>query len=77
MTTHYLSLNGFAQRAGISRATLATYRADGRLPEPDAVIGGAGRGATHGWLPETIDYWITHRVGQGTRTDLAAGKKQA
>lgn len=71
MTTHYLSLNGFGERIGIARSTLATYRAEGRLPEPDAIIGGEGRGGTQGWLPETVDYWATHRVGQGTRTDLA------
>lgn len=70
MTTRYLSLNGFAQRTGIARSTLATYRADGRLPEPDAIIGGEGRGGTQGWLPETVDHWIANRVGQGTRTDL-------
>lgn len=75
MTTHYLSLNGFGERIGIARSTLATYRAEGRLPEPDAIIGGEGRGGTQGWLPETVDYWATHRVGQGTRTDLKDARK--
>lgn len=66
----YLSLNGFSRRTGIARSTLAQYRHQGRLPEPDAIIGGDGRGGTHGWLPETVDYWAAHRIGQGRRTDL-------
>lgn len=70
MTIRYLSLNGFAKRAGLSRSTLVSYRHQGRLPEPDAIIGGEGRGGTHGWLAETIDHWMANRVGQGHRTDL-------
>lgn len=70
MTIRYLSLNGFAKRAGLSRSTLVSYRHQGRLPEPDAIIGGEGRGGTHGWLTETIDHWMANRVGQGHRTDL-------
>lgn len=71
MTVHYLSLNGFAQRVGLARTTLVAYRRQGRLPEPDAIVGGGDeRGHTYAWLPETVDYWATHRVGQGTRTDL-------
>lgn len=70
MTTRYLSLAGFAERAGIAANTARAYREQGRLPEPDATIG-AGSRATLGWLPETVDYWMNHRVGQGKRTDLA------
>lgn len=71
MAIRYLSLNGFAQRVGISRGTLVQYRHQGRIPEPDAIIGGnQGRGAVYGWLPGTVDYWASHRVGQGRRTDL-------
>lgn len=77
MTAHYLSLNGFAQRAGLSRTTLVSYRHQGRLPEPDAIIGGPERGGTHGWLPETVDHWMENRVGQGHRTDLERHQKQA
>ncbi|MEW6868082.1 transcriptional regulator [Trueperella pyogenes] len=56
MTTRYLSLNGFAARAGLSRVTLLTYRHQGCLSEPDAIIGSGGCGGTHGWRLEPIDY---------------------
>lgn len=69
MTINYLSLGGFARRVGLTRATLSQYRNQGRLPEPDATIGEGGS-KKQGWLPETVDYWATHRVGQGRRTDL-------
>jgi predicted DNA-binding transcriptional regulator AlpA len=67
MTTHYLSLNGVARRLGISPHTAKTYSDDGRLPEPDVVIGEAPR-ITRGWLPETIDTWNANRPGRGRRT---------
>lgn len=70
MTIHYLSVSGFAERAGITPATARSYIRDGRMPAPDALTG-EGKTAKQGWLPETVDYWMAHRVGQGTRTDLA------
>ena len=70
MTVNYLSRTGFANRAGIAPNTARAYREQGRLPEPDVTIG-EGERPTLGWSPETVDYWMTHRVGQGTRTDLA------
>lgn len=70
MTVEYLSLNGFAHRVGLSRGTLVQYRKQGRIPEPDAVIGGNGSAVIYGWLPQTVEYWASHRVGQGKRTDL-------
>ena len=69
VTTHYLSLAGFAKRAGITPTTARSYIRDGRMPAPDALIG-EGKTAKQGWLPETVDYWASHRVGQGKRTDL-------
>lgn len=69
MTIKYLSLNGLAQRVGISPHTARSYREEGRLPPPDATIG-EGLRATLGWLPETVDNWQANRPGRGARTDL-------
>lgn len=69
MTTIYLSLTGLAKRAGITVNTARSYSRDGRLPEPDAIIG-EGKTAKQGWLPETIDNWEAYRPGQGFRSDL-------
>lgn len=66
MTTRYLSLNGVAERIGISPTTAKTYSDDGRLPPPDAIIGKEPR-ITRGWLPETIDTWNAARPGRGGR----------
>lgn len=68
-TVHYLSLKEFAQRIGLQQGTLSSYHAQGRLPEPDAIIGSGPR-ATRGWLAETVDEWQANRPGQGARTDL-------
>lgn len=38
MTIYYLTLHSFANRVGIV-STIRTYRDDGRLPKPDAVLG--------------------------------------
>ncbi len=66
MTIHYLSVNGVASYLGISPHTAKKYADDGRLPEPDAVIGEPPRN-TRGWLPETIDAWNASRPGHGGR----------
>lgn len=69
MTTHYLSLNAFAKRIGVTMHTIRSYAKEGRLPAPDAVIG-EPPSAKQGWLPETIDTWQANRPGRGARTDL-------
>lgn len=69
MTTHYLSLHGFAARIGIAYSTIRNYQRQKRLPAPDAIIG-EGNATTYGWLPATIDHWQTNRPGRGARTDL-------
>lgn len=67
----YLSTTGFAERLGIKPETLRSYLKQGRLPEPDALIGAPGNiHAVRGWLPETIDEWNKNRPGRGARTDL-------
>lgn len=64
MPTHYLTLHGVANRVGIAYSTIRTYRDDGRLPKPDAILG-EGKAVKYGWLPETIDAWQASRPGRG------------
>ena len=61
----YLSLSEFADRAGLSVATMKSYLRKGLLPDPDALVG-----RNLGWKAETVDYWIHNRLGRGARTDL-------
>ena len=71
----YLSLAGFAQRVGLSPGTLASYTRKNLLPDPDVIItDGQGGRQIRGWTPATIDYWTTHRVGRGYRSDLRRPK---
>lgn len=58
--TGMLSMREIAERLGIEANTLRSYRSDGRLPEPDAMLGMAPR-----WRPETIDTWHANRPGRG------------
>jgi predicted DNA-binding transcriptional regulator AlpA len=53
----YLSITQIAEKSGLARNTVKVYsQIPGRLPPPDAMIG-----RIKGWLPETIDRWITGR----------------
>ena len=71
----YLSMTGFALRTGRTTGTLASYTRKNLMPEPDVIItDGQGGRETRGWTPATIDYWTTHHVGQGRRTDLRRPK---
>ena len=70
-----LRLAGFAQRVGLSSGTLASYTRKNLLPEPDVIItDGQGGRQIRGWTPAAIDYWTTHRVGRGYRSDLRRPK---
>lgn len=63
--TYYLGLEGFANRLGVTVATIKSYRSRGMLPDPDTTIGGSP-----GWLLATADAYQDRRRGQGFRTDL-------
>lgn len=63
MTIKALTLQEAADRLGLSRSTLRTYRG---FPAPDVQIG-----RIVGWLPQTVDEWQSNRPGRGARTDLA------
>ncbi len=60
VTVEYLSLQGVADRLGVSRNTVAKLR----LPEPDVRVG-TGRNAPRGWSEQTIDRWNAKRPGPG------------
>lgn len=64
-----MSAADFARYHDLDPGTIRRYKHDGRLPEPDAVIGMEDTERQHhGWLPKTVEAW--QRPGQGARTDL-------
>jgi len=62
-----LTVNDIAQAAGVSKATIDSYRHRGDLPQPQVV-----RGRTPLWSRPVVVHWLAHRPGAGWRTDLAA-----
>ena len=64
----YLDLADIARAWGVHSGTVRRYFYEGRLPEPDAVVG-TGSGKRFGWRPATVEA-IT-RPGRGARSDLA------
>lgn len=60
MTTEYLSISDVIEKTGVRRTTIL-YRIheDAKsFPQPDAIIR-HNKLATYGWLPETINNYIT------------------
>src|SRR5699024_11172104 len=66
VTIRYLALPEVAEHLGLAVGTLHRYRADGRLPPPDAQIGSR----QVGWTRETIDAWKADRPGRGRRARI-------
>ena len=64
--TTLLSAAQLAELAGVSKATLDTYRHRGLLPEPQVIVG-----RTPLWARPIATRWLAERPGQGWRTDLA------
>ena len=60
-TIEYLNQRQVAEKVRKSSETIARWRDQGRIPKPDAYVGG-----TQGmWLEKTIDEWIKRRkVGE-------------
>lgn len=56
----YLDIRQVAVLAGVSPATLRSYRSRGYLPKPDVMLG-----QSPGWSPETVDAWLRYRPGKG------------
>lgn len=61
MTRQALTLEAVAERLGVTRRAVRSYK----IPPPDVTLG-----RIRGWWPETIDAWNAARPGQGARTDL-------
>nr|DAQ80091.1 MAG TPA: Pyocin activator protein PrtN [Caudoviricetes sp.] len=60
MSDEQLAVPEVAARLGLAVATVRAYRLEGRLPEPDGMVG-----RTPWWRPETIDAWQAARPGRG------------
>ena len=55
-----LTVRDVAARLGLAVSTVQTDRRDGRLPEPDGLVG-----RVPWWRPATIDRWQAARPGRG------------
>lgn len=66
MTRVALTLQEAADRIGVTRSTLRTYK----FIDPDVKIGNVS-----GYWPESVDAWNAARPGQGARVDLRETRK--
>ncbi|CAN5148373.1 hypothetical protein BH11ACT6_BH11ACT6_35090 [soil metagenome] len=65
MLIRYLSVSDVAKQTGLSLNTIKNYsQTPGKLPQPDALIGGRVKG----WLPSTIDEWMERRAARDQAT---------
>lgn len=62
-----LTVGDIADAAGVSKATIDSYRYRGYLPEPQIV-----RGRTPLWARPIVRRWLSTRPGSGWRSDLYA-----
>jgi hypothetical protein len=60
-----LTVGDIADAAGVSKATIDSYRYRGSLPPPQVV-----RGRTPLWARPIVNHWLANRPGPGWRTDL-------
>lgn len=70
MTVVYLSVPEAAEHVGLALNTVRDYLTKGLFPEPDVLIGATQTNKTRGWTVETLDHWMSHRLGRGYRSDL-------
>lgn len=68
MAVEYLSVEQFAEAAGLKPATLRNYRAAGLLPEPDVMVA-----QSPGWKPSTVQRWIRDRAKAAAAASRAPG----
>lgn len=54
MTADLLDISAVARRRGVTTSTIRAYLSRGQMPAPDIRLG-----QTPGWLPQTIDAWLT------------------
>jgi hypothetical protein len=64
-----LTVGDIADAAGVSKATIDSYRYRGYLPEPQVT-----RGRTPLWSRPVVSRWLATRPGSGWRTDLYEAK---
>jgi hypothetical protein len=60
-----MTVGDIARAAGVSKATIDSYRYRGSLPRPQVV-----RGRTPMWARPIVNHWLANRPGAGWRTDL-------
>jgi predicted DNA-binding transcriptional regulator AlpA len=60
-----MTVGDVARVAGVSKATIDSYRSRGSLPPPQVV-----RGRTPLWARPIISHWLANRPGSGWRSDL-------
>jgi predicted DNA-binding transcriptional regulator AlpA len=60
-----MTVSEVARAAGVSKATIDSYRHRGSLPAPQVV-----RGRTPLWARPIISHWLATRPGPGWRTDV-------
>jgi hypothetical protein len=60
-----LTVGEIAEAAGVSKATIDSYRYRGYLPDPQAA-----RGRTPLWARPIVRHWLATRPGPGWRTDI-------
>jgi predicted DNA-binding transcriptional regulator AlpA len=70
--TTMLTVADIAELAGVSKATIDSYRYRGYLPEPQIV-----RGRTPLWARPIVRHWLETRPGSGWRTDIYHGNGSA
>jgi len=64
-----LTVGDIADAAGVTKATIDSYRYRGYLPQPQVV-----RGRTPLWTRPVVHHWLASRPGPGWRTDIYAGQ---
>jgi hypothetical protein len=67
-----LTVADISAAAGVTKATIDSYRYRGYLPEPQVV-----RARTPLWARPIIQHWIDGRPGCGWRTDVYGTRRQA
>jgi hypothetical protein len=68
---YMLTVSEVADLAGVSKATVDSYRYRGYLPEPQVV-----KGRTPLWSRPVVGYWLRSRPGSGWRTDVYGSRQR-
>jgi hypothetical protein len=66
-----LTVVDISELAGVSKATIDSYRYRGYLPEPQVV-----KGRTPLWSRPVVDHWLGARPGAGWRTDVYGSRER-